>query len=102
MSDSYILKRHIVRRTQTTSGEIREEVLRAAGTEITLREAEAADLMILDKFDGAQVAGTIAMITALSDLDGEKASKLKAVDFAALGELLADVMDVGPLTGETL
>ena len=102
MSDlSYTLKKPIVLRTQAHDGTVTTEVLRAAGSVVALREAEADDLLILDKHSDNLVAATKAMITALSDLDPTEAGKLKAVDFAGLGELLAEFMEAGQMTGAT-
>ena len=98
---TYTLKKSIELRTKAHDGTVTTEVLRAAGSVIELREAEADDLLIIDKHAGNPMAITKAMIIALSDLDPTEAAKLKAVDFTGLGELLAEFMDAGQVTGAT-
>lgn len=99
---AYTLKRPIEIRTKDPhSGEIKVEVVRAAGAVIELREPEANDLRVFDKFGGQMIDATIKMIAALSDLDEDEAGRLKAVDLTGLGELVADFVPDGLPTGAT-
>lgn len=85
-----------------SSGAENFETLKPAGFSVAMRRPKAKDLKLVDSFDGKEIAGSIAMIAALTTLDPLEVENLDAEDFAALGNLLAEAMPSGPPTGATV
>ncbi len=100
MAASYTLKKDIVLTFKGPEGE-RQEVAKPAGFSVVLRDAVAEDLLITDKLPDQEIAQTIALITALSNLEPHEVRKLSVADLKSLGELLPSLLDDGPPTGAT-
>ncbi len=84
-----------------TTGEEQDETLKPAGFVVTLRKPKPKDLKLLDAFDGREIAGTIALIASLSNLDTLEVENLEMEDFGPLGDVLAQAMPSGLATGAT-
>lgn len=84
-----------------TTGDSSDEVLKPAGFIVEMRRPKARDLRLLDTYEGKAVAGALAMIAALSNLDELECDNLDAHDFGELGNLLEPLNPSGPKTGET-
>lgn len=99
---TYALAHAIVLTTKNAaSGDNSDEVLKSAGFVVEMRRPKARDLRLLDTYDGKAVAGALAMIAALSNLDGIECDNLDAHDFGELGNLLERLDPSGPATGAT-
>ena len=85
-----------------TTGDEKEETLKPAGFSVTMRRPKGKDLRIVDRFGDQEVAATLAMISALSNLDDVEVENLDSADVSALGNLLAEAMPSGGPTGETV
>jgi len=98
---SHPLRFPIVRETRDAAGAEHEEELRPAGFVVELKRPRAKDLKIMDRFQGQDVGGSIALIAQLSNLSVEEAELLDAVDLGELGNLLDKPASDGPATGPT-
>lgn len=79
----------------------RTEELKHADFCVTLRSPKAKDLRVLDVHGDSPVAGSIALLERLSNLDAIEVENLDAEDFEALGNLLGPAARNGRITGET-
>ena len=92
---SYALKYPIILETRDSAGQVNEEVLRPAGFEVTLRRPRGMDLKIMDRYEGREIAGSMALLAQISNLGDDEVELLDADDFVALGNLL----DTPPKSG---
>lgn len=100
---SHTLRHPIVVTTRDAgSGDEKDETLKPAGFTVSLRRPKGKDLRIVDRFGDQEVAATLAMIAALSNLDELEVENLDSEDVSALGNLLAAAMPSGPPTGATV
>lgn len=97
----YTLRHAIVVTTRASDGAEREEVVKQAGEQLTLRRPKARDMKLMDSFDGREIEGTIHMIAALSGLAVHEVEMIDAEDFGSLGECVGAFMESGPKTGTT-
>ncbi len=81
------------------SDEIETEELKPAGFVVTMRRPKAKDIRAFDKHGDAEIAATIELIVACSNLGTIEAENLDADDFGELGNLLAASARGGPKTG---
>lgn len=98
---TYKLKHAITLTTRSTEGIESEEELSPEGATIVLRRPKAKDMRVVDKFEGENVAITLALIERLTNLDAQQVENLDAEDMAGLGELVADFLPSGRRTGGT-
>lgn len=98
---TYTLKHPILLTTRSTEGVESDEELRPEGATIVLRRPKAKDMRVVDKFEGENVAITLALIERLTNLDAQQVENLDAEDMAGLGELVADFLPSGRRTGGT-
>ena len=96
----YVLLHAIVLETRA-GDDVKEEELRPEGFTVTLRRPKAKDLMLMDDFSGRPIAGTMAMLERISNLDKNEVANLDGEDMANLGERLETFSASGPPTGET-
>lgn len=99
----YALKHPIVLETRdpANADAVKEDELKPAGFTVILRRPKAKDLLVMDDFADRMMAGTVAMLERISNLDKMEVANLDAEDFAALGERLETFAGSGPQTGET-
>lgn len=98
---TYKLQFPIIRETRDQSGEEHEEVLREAGFCVVLKRPRGKDMKILDKYEGQDVTGSLALLGRISNLTDEECDLLDMVDVEALGNLLTKASPPGRTTGET-
>lgn len=97
---TYALKFPIIRETKV-EGVVNEEELRPAGFCVVLKRPRAKDLQIMDRFEGQEIAGSIALIARISNLSLDEVELLDGEDLGDLGKLLDKRQQDGPKTGET-
>lgn len=100
---SYTLKQDIVLETRDpTTGEVREEVLKSAGTTVFIRPVMTRDLRVFDKHGDAMIAAMIELMKRVVKLEPEEIENMDAEDFEGLGEFVGSPARSSHLTGQTL
>lgn len=93
---TYQLKHAIVRVTRAAGeSEPREEELKPAGFSVCLRRPRATDLKVMDEFEGREIAGSLALLARVSNLDSSEVDLLDFEDFGELGNLLSQPSENG-------
>ena len=102
MLGTHQLKHPIVLETKPADGsEPREEELKGEGFCVVVRRPKGKDLLVFDDHRDAPMAGVMAMLTRLSNLDAIEIANLDAEDFEELGNLLDRGAPSSPKTGAT-
>lgn len=93
---TYTLKHALYREHEEADGSIREEEIRAAGSELFIRRLRGVDIDKID-LDGDQVAMAFELIARLTRLPVDQVKLLDLEDFACLGEVMEGFLPVGLL-----
>jgi len=98
---TYSLRWPIVRETRDAQGEEHEEVLRPAGFTVVVKRPRVKDVKIMDRYEGQEITGSMALLERVSNLSGEEVDLLDAEDMSELGNLLGEASANGQTTGPT-
>lgn len=97
---TYNLKYPIILATRDgQTGAVREETLRPEGFEVVINRPRAKDIRMMDNYAGREIAGSMALLTNISNLDEREVDLLDAADLGELGNLLNEVSANGQTTG---
>ncbi|WP_374410641.1 phage tail assembly protein [Novosphingobium colocasiae] len=98
---THSLKYPLVRETRDAEGNEREEELKPAGFSVILRRPRGKDMRIMDRFEGQEIGGSIALIARISNLTEEETELLDAEDLGELGNVLGGSAAAGRGIGLT-
>ena len=98
---THTLLHDIVLETRTTEGEVKEEVLKPAGTSVLVKRTKAKDMRVFDTMGDQPIGATLSMIKRLSNLDDIEVENLDPDDMEELGNLAIPDKPSGRGTGPT-